>query len=295
MRSRRLVAMTSKRRSRPASSVSGSPSRSGLQPASRSRNAPSAGQKIHKLLAETGRYSRREAEALVIAGRVRVGGRRAAVGQRLLGSERVTVDGAAVPLSGAAAPNPTVLLYHKPVGEICSRHDPQRRPTVFAALPSLSGRRWIGVGRLDFLTSGLLLFTDDGMLANRLMHPATGVEREYVVRVRGAVDEAMLQRLLRGVPLDEQLARFSDVQPGGASGSNRWFYVVLTEGRNRAVRRLWESQGVQVSRLKRVRFANLLLPAALPPGRSRLLSAAEVRSLLEYCDRCSDSQRQRQF
>jgi 23S rRNA pseudouridine2605 synthase len=185
------------------------------------------------------------------------------------------------PLEVEAAAQVRVLLYHKPVREVCSRDDPEGRKTVFERLPKLKSGRWISVGRLDFNTSGVLLFTTDGALANALMHPSNQIEREYLVRVMGRVDDPMLERLTEGVELDDGPARFSDIQEGGGDGINRFFYVVLMEGRNREVRRLWESQGTTVSRLKRVRFGEVFLPSKLKKGQWLELPQRDVDVIYE--------------
>jgi len=240
----------------------------------------SEGERLQKLLARTGRCSRRLAEQWITAGRLRVNGRIATLGIRVKPGDEVRLDSKRLSLPQAVEPQ--VLLYHKDCGEICAHRD--ARPSVFDKLPATAGR-WISVGRLDINTSGLLLFTNDGALAHALMHPSSGIEREYVVRVRGAVNEGTLERLQTGVLLEDGIARFSDIQPGGEGSSNRWFHVVLMEGRNREVRRLWESQGLQVSRLKRVRFGGLFLPASLRRGRWRILTASEVNRLKKSCNR----------
>ena len=177
-----------------------------------------------------------------------------------------------------------LVLYHKPTGEVCSRKDPQGRRTVFERLPKLKAGRWISIGRLDYNTSGLLLFTTDGELANKLMHPSANIEREYMVRVMGEWDESMLQRLLEGVMLEDGVARFADIQDGGGDGINHWFYVVLMEGRNREVRRLWESQGLTVSRLKRVRYGEAFIPSKVKQGQWVELEPKEVKSLYRMAD-----------
>ena len=222
------------------------------------------GQKLQKVLANLGLGSRRKMERWIEEGRVTVDGSVATLGDRIHAGQAVRLDGK--PLEVDATEQVRVLLYHKPVREVCSRDDPEGRKTVFERLPKLKTGRWISVGRLDFNTSGALLFTTDGALANALMHPSNAIEREYLVRVMGRVDEPMVERLKEGVELDDGPARFSDIQEGGGDGINRFFYVVLMEGRNREVRRLWESQGNTVSRLKRVRYGEVFLPSKLKKG-----------------------------
>jgi 23S rRNA pseudouridine2605 synthase len=223
------------------------------------------GQKLQKVLANLGLGSRRKMERWIEEGRVTVDGSVATLGDRIRAGQSLRLDGK--PLEVDAAAEVRVLLYHKPVREVCSRDDPEGRKTVFERLPKLKSGRWISVGRLDFNTSGVLLFTTDGALANALMHPSNAIEREYLVRVMGRVEEPMLERLKDGVELDDGPARFSDIQEGGGDGINRFFYVVLMEGRNREVRRLWESQGTTVSRLKRVRYGEVFLPSKLKKGQ----------------------------
>ena len=225
-------------------------------------------ERLQKWLAGQGLGSRRHIETLIAAGRITVNGRKAELGQKVTGKERITLDGRAV--RPAAVDDRTahrVIIYHKPVGEICTRSDPEGRPTVFDALPRLAHARWISVGRLDVQTAGLIVFTTDGELAHRLMHPSTGVEREYAVRVQGNANASLLERLHKGVKLDDGPARFDVVERTGGEGTNQWFRVVLGEGRNRIVRRLWEAVGLRVSRLIRVRFGPLSLPRQLRPGR----------------------------
>lgn len=237
-------------------------------------------ERLQKWLASAGLGSRREIERWIAAGRVRVNGQPATLGQKVSGSERISIDGRIVRAHSARRPmRPRVLLYHKPVGEVCTRSDPQGRPTVFAALPELTRGRWVMVGRLDVDTSGLLLFTTDGDLAHALMHPSHEMEREYAVRVRGNPGAETLLRLRAGIQLEDGRGRFEDIQAEGGDGANRWFRVVLKEGRNRIVRRLWEAEGCQVSRLMRVRYGPLSLPRHLPRGRSRDLRPHEVRAL----------------
>lgn len=236
-----------------------------------------AGEKLQKVLARTGLGSRREMERWIEAGRVTVNGKAARLGDRVDLRDRLTVDGRALDLE--TAQEVRCVLYHKPQREVCSRNDPEGRRTVFERLPRLQSGRWISIGRLDFNTSGLLLFTTDGELANALMHPSSNIEREYMVRVMGDVQADMLQRMLQGVMLEDGVARFTDIQEGSGKGINRWYYVVLMEGRNREVRRLWESQGLTVSRLKRVRYGEVFIPSRVKQGQWVEMDHADVKSL----------------
>lgn len=240
-------------------------------------------QRLQKALAALGLGSRRAIEDWIRAGRVQVDGRPADLGQRVGPQSRVTVDGRAVDLAGASVAHvgTTVLGYHKPLGEVTTRSDPQGRPTVFDRLPPPPAGRWIVVGRLDFNTSGLLLFTNDGGLAHRLMHPSSEVEREYLVRVRDHPDAATLERLRRGVTLEDGPARFDRLEAQGSSEGHAWFRVTLHEGRNREVRRLWSAVGHEVSRLTRLRYGPVSLPEDLRPGEARVLPPALVAELLQ--------------
>lgn len=235
-------------------------------------------EKLHKVLARAGLGSRRHVEQWIQQGRVTVNGEVAGLGARVDGRDRLAVDGRPVELTTPETAR--VLLYHKPLGELVTRDDPRGRRTVFESLPPLANGRWIAVGRLDINTTGLLLFTNDGELANLLMHPRANLEREYVARVHGEVDEGKLRQLKSGVELDGRPAVFTSiVTVGKTSGPNRSFRVVLTEGRNREVRRLWEAVGCPVSRLKRIRFGPVTLPRELKAGGWRELEAAEIEKL----------------
>ncbi|MFD1009190.1 MULTISPECIES: 23S rRNA pseudouridine(2605) synthase RluB [Oceanisphaera] len=223
-------------------------------------------EKLQKVLARAGKGSRRELETMISQGRVSVDGKISVLGDRVTGREQIRVDGHQVETQPEADVICRVLSYHKPEGEVSTRKDPEGRPTVFDRLPKLKGARWVSVGRLDVNTSGLLLFTTDGELANRLMHPRHEIDREYAVRVFGEVDEAMLQRLRKGVMLEDGMGKFDTIKYSGGEGMNHWFHVTLKEGRNREVRRLWESQEMQVSRLIRVRYGKIELPRNIPRG-----------------------------
>ncbi|MDQ1214766.1 23S rRNA pseudouridine(2605) synthase RluB [Pantoea anthophila] len=225
-------------------------------------------EKLQKVLARAGHGSRREIESMIAAGRVSVDGKIATLGDRVESSKslKIRIDGHLVSIAESATEVCRVLAYYKPEGELCTRSDPEGRPTVFDRLPRLRGSRWIAVGRLDVNTCGLMLFTTDGELANRLMHPSREVEREYAVRVFGQVDDDKIRQLSKGVQLEDGPAAFKTLRFGGGEGINQWYNVTLTEGRNREVRRLWEAVGVQVSRLMRVRYGDITLPKGLPRG-----------------------------
>jgi 23S rRNA pseudouridine2605 synthase len=232
------------------------------------------------VLADLGIGSRREIEGWISEGRIRIDGRVAKLGDRVTGVERIRIDGHEVRQRRPDRRGAEIIAYHKPEGELVTRRDPENRPTVFRRLPRPKTGRWIAVGRLDINTSGLILFTTDGELANRLMHPSQEVEREYAVRILGEVPSGTLERLKAGIELPDGPARFDSVSERGGSGANRWYHVVLKEGRNREVRRLWEAAGCQVSRLIRVRYGNVELGRRLFPGVARALTDAERAELL---------------
>ncbi|MCR1825847.1 pseudouridine synthase [Pseudomonas indoloxydans] len=236
-----------------------------------------AGEKLQKVLARLGLASRREIETWIAEGRVKVNGAAAILGQRVDANDAIALDGRLLKREEITGSVRRVLIYNKPDGEICTRDDPEGRPTVFDRLPRPKEGRWINIGRLDINTTGLLLFTTDGELANRLMHPSYQMDREYAVRVRGEVTEEMLENLKNGVMLEDGPAKFTDIKeaPGG-EGFNHWYHCVVMEGRNREVRRLWESQGLVVSRLKRVRFGPVFLTSELTMGRWREMDQREV-------------------
>lgn len=236
-------------------------------------------ERLQKLLARAGYGSRREIERWIEDGQVTVNGRVAGLGDQARPEDQITVRGQPISLARVEHFKPRVIAYHKPLGEICTERDPEGRPTVFDQLPRMKTSRWISVGRLDVNTLGLLLLTNDGELANRLMHPSYGIAREYMVRVLGEVNEAMLERLRAGVELEDGPAHFDEVTAEGGSGANRWFRVRLAEGRKREVRRLWESQGVTVSRLIRVSYGPIKLERGLHIGNWRELSPKEMEAL----------------
>jgi len=235
-------------------------------------------ERIQKILANEGIVSRRQVENLIREGRIKVNGQEAILGMSISRRDLIEIDGKTVEISEGTNPL-RVLMYNKKVGEISSTKDPEGRPSVFLALPKISKGKWISVGRLDINTSGLMLFTNNGELANKLMHPSSKIEREYVARIRGQVEPDHIRRLLEGVKLEDGKASFSDIQPGRKGKSNQWFAMVIMEGRTREVRRMWESQGFAVSRLKRVRIGGLFLPANLKQGNYKELSEKEIKSI----------------
>ncbi len=238
-------------------------------------------EKLQKVLARSGCGSRREMERVIESGQVSLNGEMAKLGDRVKEGDKVELNGKPVQLLFDAESPCRVLIYNKPIGEVCTRHDPEGRPTVFDNLPPLKQGRWIIIGRLDINTTGLLLFTTDGELANRMMHPSANIDREYAVRVLGEVDEAMLERLKQGILLEDGMAKFSDVRYFDGEGANKWYHCVVMEGRNREVRRLWESQGMQVNRLKRVRFGPVFLPSDVKVGTWRELAIKEINVLAD--------------
>jgi len=236
-------------------------------------------EKLQKVLARAGAGSRREMERWISDGRVSIDGNKAKLGDRVEPQQVIRIDGRIVSQTAMRDVKPRILLYYKPEGEICTRTDPKGRPTVFDRLPLLRNSRWINIGRLDINTSGLLLFTTHGELANRLMRPSYQVEREYAVRVLGKVDSQALERLRRGVELEEGIACFDAISDAGGEGANHWYHVTLKEGRNREVRRLWEAVGVQVSRLIRIRYGPVTLPRRLRIGHSQELDKKDLTVL----------------
>ncbi|MRW87648.1 pseudouridine synthase, partial [Pseudoduganella sp. FT26W] len=235
--------------------------------------------KLHKVLAEAGLGSRRDMEDLIVAGRVSVNGEPAHIGQRILPTDAVRINGKLIQRRVSKKP-PRVLVYHKPAGEIVSMDDPEGRPSVFDRLPTMKAGKWLAVGRLDFNTEGLLLFTTSGDLANRLMHPRYGIDREYAVRTLGELEEGMRQKLLAGVELEDGVAQFSKIADGGGEGINKWYRVIIGEGRNREVRRMFEAIGLTVSRLIRTRYGAMTLPSSLKRGRWEEMEENAVRGLM---------------
>ena len=249
--------------------------------------------KLHKVLADAGLGSRRDMEELIVAGRVSVNGEPAHIGQRILPTDQVRINGKLLQRKVSKRP-PRVLVYHKPAGEIVSASDPEGRPSVFDHLPPIKAGKWLAVGRLDFNTEGLLLFTTSGDLANRLMHPRYGIDREYAVRTLGELEEGMRQKLLAGVELSDGPAQFSRIADGGGEGVNRWYRVIIGEGRNREVRRMFEAVGLTVSRLIRTRYGSFILPPNLKRGRWDELDENAVRALLVQCGLEKKGQAQQQ-
>ncbi len=241
-------------------------------------------ERIQKVLARMGLGSRREIESWIKDERIKVNGKLARPGDVITSNDRVELDKRQIKFPKKADTRIRVIIYHKPAGEICTRKDAQGRTTVFSKLPRLKGARWVSIGRLDINTSGLLLFTNNGDLANRLMHPSSNIDREYAVRVIGRVDEAMLKQLQKGVELEDGPAHFSDIVDSGGDGANHWYHVTLMEGRNHEVKRLWESQGVKVSRLMRVRFGPIILSRRSRPGSVTELEGKDLDALFEWAN-----------
>lgn len=236
-------------------------------------------ERIQKVLARAGYGSRRQVESWIKEGRVSCNGQAAALGDQISEGDRISLDNRPLSPKRLWQQPQQVILYNKPVGEVCTRRDPEGRRTIYQSLPTPEQGRWVSVGRLDLNTSGLIILTTDGELANRLMHPSNAMDREYAVRVLGEVTPEMMQRLRDGVLLEDGEAHFSDIQESGGEGANRWFHVVIQEGRNREVRRLWESQGVQVSRLMRVRYGPIIMPSNLRNGHWTRLEGADLEHL----------------
>jgi len=236
-------------------------------------------ERLQKVLARAGFGSRRQIENWIRDGKITVNGKLAELGVSISDTDLVKIEGRSVSIASDPAHTARTLIYHKPAGELTTRKDEAGRPTVFDNLPRIKNGRWISVGRLDFNTSGLLLVTTDGELAHRLMHPSWEIEREYAVRILGKVDEESLQRLQEGVMLEDGMAAFASIQDAGGAGANHWYHVIVREGRNREVRRLWESQDVQVSRLIRIRYGPVSLPRNVRAGRFQDLQQDEIKAL----------------
>ncbi len=241
-------------------------------------------ERLQKILSQAGLGSRREMEQWIEKGWIKVNDKLATLGDSAKANDKIAVKGKLInnPLNRKSKTR--VLLYHKPIGEISSRYDPKHDRTVFDNLPALRQGRWVQVGRLDINTSGLLVFTNDGELANRLMHPKFGLEREYAVRVHGQVSPDAIKNMLSGVTLEDGIAKFQKIDYRGGEGSNSWYHVILNEGKNREVRRLWSSQGIEVSRLIRIRYGKLTMPRSLARGRSYELSPKEVNDFIATLD-----------
>lgn len=236
------------------------------------------GERLQKVLAQRNQGSRREIETWIKANRVKINGNIAKLGDRVIDSDTIHVDDKLI-LKSNINVGPEVLMYYKPEGQICSQKDPQNRDSVFDHLPKPQSGRWIMVGRLDLNTSGLLLFTTDGELANQLMHPSSEIEREYAVRTFGKLTEAQISELKRGVQLEDGPARFAKISYEGGENANHWYHVIIKEGRNREIRRMFESINITVSRLIRIRFGTMLLPRDLTRGQHKLLDKKEIQEL----------------
>lgn len=250
------------------------------KPPPMSEDSKSQGERLQKYLANTGLGSRREIERWIQEGKIQINNRSAELGERVVPGDRIRIGRRVIRVGEASTTERRVIIYNKPEGELVTRSDPEGRPTVFAKLPKLKQGRWIAVGRLDINSAGLLIFTTDGELANRLMHPSQQIEREYAVRLLGAITPEMLEQLTSGIELEDGPARFEDIVETGGTGANRWFHVVIMEGRKREVRRLWEAVGARVSRLIRVRYGPVNLGKRLFAGHWRELEPDEMKELL---------------
>lgn len=238
-------------------------------------------ERIQKVLSRLGVGSRRQIEGWIRDGKITINNKPAVIGDHISQTDHVKVNGKPVNLAAVDKPERRVIMYYKNEGEICSRNDPEHKDSVFDHLPKLKNARWISIGRLDLNTCGLLLFTTDGELANRLMHPSFEVEREYAVRVLGEVPDKAISNMLEGVDVDGDILKFDQVRDAGGEGANHWYHVILHQGRYREVRRLWESQGIRVSRLKRVRYGSVALPRSLRQGNWQELDDSEINNLLQ--------------
>lgn len=267
---------------KPAKKRTSAPRRNPVKNAPASADTPPSTFKLQKLLAQRGLGSRREMEALIASGEISVNGKTATLGDRAGPGDVIRIGRRVIRVHEEELPK--VLLYHKPEGEIVSRHDPEGRPSVFDKLPHLRSSKWISIGRLDFNTSGLLVFTTDGALANRLMHPRFEMEREYAVRILGELTEEQMKRLTTGIPLDDGEAAFTYLADQGGEGANHWYRVILKEGKNREVRRMFEAIGITVSRLMRVRFGPINLPPRIKRGQWLELDEKETRRLLSLIE-----------
>lgn len=245
-------------------------------------------ERIQKVLANAGHGSRREIESLIRDGKITVNGKLAILGQQIDHKDRIVINSRQIRLQQQRESKPKVIAYYKPTGEICTRKDEKGRNNVFKNLPGLRDSRWINIGRLDMNTTGLLLFTTDGNLANKLMHPSSQIEREYAVRIFGRADKGQMQALRDGVELEDGIAKFTDIVDSGGEGANHWYHVVIMEGRNREVRRLWESQGFQVTRLIRTRFGPYILPRKKRVGQHWRLEDDEIKALIEATNTDTD-------
>ncbi|GAA0198350.1 23S rRNA pseudouridine(2605) synthase RluB [Kangiella japonica] len=251
------------------------------KPKSEAKSRSEKTEKLQKILANAGLGSRRELEKWIADGRVSVNGSIASLGERASDKDTIRVDGRVIKIKPSDEVYTRIIAYHKPLGEVSTQKDPEGRPTVFESLPRTSFGRWISIGRLDINTTGLLLFTNNGELAHRLMHPSYQVERKYAVRIHGEVTDEMIKNLKDGVLIDGDLCKFNFIQPGGGEGANQWFDVGLSEGKNREVRKLWQSQDVDVSRLIRIEYGPVELPKSLSRGRWMDLTADQINKVAE--------------